>query len=70
MTYRCECGTCQYKHRAEEAEKREQLLREAAEGLLAHIRDRFPDDFRDGGRGFVCPHHIKLAEALAPEDAA
>lgn len=22
MTYRCECGTCQYKHRAEEAEKR------------------------------------------------
>ena len=40
-------------------------LREAAESLLAFIRERFPEDFKEGGRGFVCPHHARLERAAA-----
>lgn len=40
-------------------------LLEAARELLDFIRARFPADFGEGGKGFTCPHHIKLAAAIA-----
>ena len=36
----------------------------AVEGLLAFIREKYPHDFVAGGRGYVCPHHCKLAAWL------
>lgn len=43
---------------------------EAVSGLLAFIRAKYPDDFQPNGRGYVCPHHIKLAAWLkGAEDA-
>jgi FtsZ-binding cell division protein ZapB len=40
-------------------------LRDACSGLLNHIRERFPDDFKPGGKGFTCPHHKAIAAALS-----
>lgn len=37
---------------------------QAIEGLLAFIREKYPHDFVAGGRGYVCPHHCKLAAWL------
>jgi len=42
-------------------------LREACEGLLASIRSRYPNDFMPGGKGYVCPHHLAIAAALATD---
>ncbi len=36
----------------------------AAEGLLAFIRQRYPDDFVEGGQGYLCQHHRKIDAAL------
>lgn len=36
--------------------------REAVGGLLAFIREKYPADFEKGGRGYICPHHIKLSK--------
>ena len=38
--------------------------------LLQFIRDRFPADFVEGGKGFTCPHHLDLIVKLAEWDAA
>jgi hypothetical protein len=38
---------------------------QAAKALLDFVRGRYPEDFIDGGRGFTCPYHITLAEAIA-----
>lgn len=40
-------------------------LRAACTGLLAFIRERYPQDFVEGGRGYVCPHHIAIDAALS-----
>jgi hypothetical protein len=45
--------------------ERNKTLVEACEGLLQFIREKYPDDFKEGGRGFICPHHIEIADALA-----
>lgn len=51
-------------------------LEAAARDLLAFIRERFPDDFKPGGKGFTCPHHLAIQRALEaapparPETAA
>lgn len=37
---------------------------QAIGGLLAFIREKYPHDFVAGGRGYVCPHHCKLAAWL------
>lgn len=39
-------------------------LEDACRGLLAFIQKRYPDDFREGGRGYICPHHIAINDAL------
>ena len=36
----------------------------AAKDLLGHIRERFPDDFKDDPDNFKCPHHKALAAAI------
>lgn len=38
----------------------------ACQGLLQFVRERYPDDFKEGGRGFICPHHIAIEAALKP----
>jgi hypothetical protein len=43
--------------------QREELV-EACEGLLTFIRERYPDDFKQGGRGFTCPHHMAIETAI------
>lgn len=35
----------------------------AAENLLAFVRERYPEDFVQGGPGFKCELHLALAEA-------
>lgn len=50
--------------RVRELELMNATLTDAANGLLAFIRSKFPDDFRPGGRGFTCPHHQALEVAL------
>jgi hypothetical protein len=40
-------------------------VKEKAQALLNFIKEKYPDDFKPGGRGYICPHHIALAEALA-----
>lgn len=39
-------------------------LSQAAENLLAFVRSKYPDDFKEGGRGYICPFHIALSEAV------
>jgi hypothetical protein len=39
-------------------------LLEACEGLLGFIRERYPDDFKEGGKGFTCPHHLAIEAAI------
>jgi hypothetical protein len=39
-------------------------LWEGVEGLLALVRKRFPDDFKEGGKGFTCKHHKRLADHI------
>lgn len=39
-------------------------LIEACESLLEFIRNRYPDDFKPGGKGFVCPHHLEIYNVL------
>lgn len=60
-------------HRAEAAEREILVtgdlydrLRRAAEGLLEFIQDKHPEDFALGGKGYTCPHHIAINEALTP----
>lgn len=42
----------------------EQELYEAASELLEFIRQKFPNDFKEGGRGFTCPFHQALHAAV------
>jgi len=44
--------------------ERDGRLRDACEGLLAFIREKYPQDFADGGRGYICPHHLAIDAAL------
>ena len=37
---------------------------EAAKNLLNFVRQKFPDDFKPGGKGFMCPYHIALDKAI------
>jgi hypothetical protein len=32
--------------------------------LLAFIREKYPQDFADDGRGYICPHHLAIDAAL------
>lgn len=43
-------------------------LERACISLLAFIRFKYPEDFKEGGRGYICPHHKKIAELLLPTD--
>jgi hypothetical protein len=36
-------------------------LSQGVVGLLNFVKERFPDDFKEGGKGFTCPHHKRLA---------
>jgi len=47
-----------------------QPLIEAAEGLLAFIREKFPKDFEPGGQGYLCPHHKAIAAALSCRESS
>jgi hypothetical protein len=40
----------------------------AAKNLLDFVRQKYPDDFKPGGKGFVCPYHIALDKALSNFD--
>ena len=40
-----------------------QLLK-AAEELLEFVRNKYPEDFKEGGKGFLCPYHIALDKAV------
>jgi len=42
-------------------------LKTACEGLLEFIRIKYPDDFKEGGQGFTCPHHQAIYEILQEE---
>lgn len=45
----------------------ESAIRSAAEALLRLVREKHPDDFKPGGRGYICPYHKRLARALRGE---
>jgi hypothetical protein len=44
--------------------ERDGRVRDACVGLLAFIREKYPQDFADGGRGYICPHHLAIDAAL------
>ncbi len=35
-------------------------LIDANHALLNFIRQKYPDDFKEGGSGFTCPHHREI----------
>lgn len=44
-------------------------LLEAAKNLLEFVKGRFPDDFKEGGKGFTCPYHKALEAAIQKADS-
>lgn len=40
------------------------LVVRRAKELLDFVKSKYPDDFKEGGRGFTCPYHIALNQAV------
>lgn len=57
----CNCDDCTV---TKPAPPKDELV-VAAEGLLQYIRELYPRDFKPGGQGFICKHHIAIDNALA-----
>lgn len=61
----CRCDTEEQARLYANAVNCHAQLVEACKGLLDSIRERHPEDFRDGGNGYSCPHITRIAAAIA-----